>query len=78
MKQSNGNKTVINELDSKGRTPADLAALTGQLDLMNFLVQESGGSFAFKSGARMRAIARRRAPFVSQYHEMVESDLEEA
>lgn len=78
VKQSNGNKSVINELDSKGRTPADLAALTGQLDLMNFLIQESGASFAFKSGARMRAIARRRAPFVNQYHEMVESDLEEA
>ena len=78
VKQSGGSKSIINAVDSRGRTPADLAALTGQIDLMDFLVQESGASFAFKSGARMRAIARRRAPFVNQYHEMVECDLEEA
>lgn len=78
VQDCSGRKSILNAIDSRGRTPADLAALTGQTDLMNFLVQESGGSFAFKSGARMRAIARRRAPFVNQYFEMVESDLEEA
>jgi ankyrin repeat protein len=75
-KSSNGSEAV-NALDSKGRTCCDLAALTGQIEILDYL-QGVGGSFAFKSGARMRAIARRRAPFVSNYHEMVESELEEA
>lgn len=66
-------ESVFNELDSGGRTAAVLAVLTGQTDLMEWnLVRDAGVSFAYKSGARMRAIARRRTPFVNHHHDMVE------
>jgi ankyrin repeat protein len=59
-------KGKINEIDSKGRTSMDLAALTGQIDLME-LIESNEGEFAFRNGARMRAIAKNRAPHMGKY-----------
>ena len=72
---ANGEDTAVNIKDSNGRTPLDLAALTGQLDLMA-LLREHGGRFEFKSGARMRAVARRRSEFVTTYLQLVENELD--
>ena len=55
----------VNQLDSKGRTAADFAALCGEEDLLE-LIKSHGGKFHVKSEARMRAIARKRAPYAAQ------------
>ena len=55
----------VNQLDSKERTPADFAALCGEEDLLE-LIQSHGGKFHVKSAARMRAIARKRAPYATE------------
>lgn len=68
--------TELNAVDSDGRTATDLAALTGQTDLMNFLVQK-GGKFAKKSRSRMKALANKRAPAVKDYLQLIQEELEE-
>ena len=55
----------VNQLDSKERTPADFAALCGEEDLLE-LIKSHGGKFHVKSAARMKAIARKRAPYAAQ------------
>ena len=55
----------VNQLDSKERTPADFAALCGEEDLLE-LIQSHGGKFHVKSAARMKAIARKRAPYATE------------
>merc|ERR1712154_476403 len=57
---------IINAVDSKGRTATDLAALTGQLDIMAYL-QEAGGVFKKRSAPRMTAIANNRSIDVGTY-----------
>jgi ankyrin repeat protein len=52
---------TINVVDSKGRTALDLAALTGQMELL-CLIENKGGQFKFKNASRMKAIASKRAP----------------
>ena len=58
-------KVDVNQLDSKERTPADFAALCGEKDLLE-LIKSHGGEFHVKSEARMKAIARKRAPHAMQ------------
>ena len=55
----------VNQLDSKERTPADFAALCGEEDLLE-LIMSHGGKFHVKSAARMKAIARKRAPYATE------------
>ena len=55
----------VNQLDSKERTAADFAALCGEEDLLK-LIRSHGGKFHVKSEARMKAIARKRAPYAAQ------------
>ena len=55
----------VNQLDSKERTAADFAALCGEEDLLE-LIKSHGGTFHVKSEGRMRAIARKRAPYAAQ------------
>ena len=55
----------VNQLDSKERTAADFAALCGEVDLLE-LIKSHGGTFHVNSEARMRAIARKRAPYAAQ------------
>ena len=55
----------VNQLDSKERTAADFAALCGEEDLLE-LIKSRGGRFHVKSEGRMRAIARKRAPYAAQ------------
>jgi ankyrin repeat protein len=66
---SNSN-IIINKVDSIGRTALDLAALTGQLDLVKRLV-DAGGEFHYKNGPRMTAIANQRSKDVVKYLEEV-------
>ena len=60
----------VNQLDSKERSPADFAALCGEEDLLE-LIQSHGGKFHVKSEARMKAIARKRAPSVTQRRQSI-------
>ena len=55
----------VNQLDSKERTAADFAALCGEEDLLE-LIKSHGGKFHVNSEPRMRAIARKRAPYAVQ------------
>ena len=55
----------VNQLDSKERTAADFAALCREGDLLE-LIKSHGGTFHVNSEARMRAIARKRAPDAAQ------------
>ena len=55
----------VNQLDSKERTAADFAALCGEGDLLE-LIKSHGGTFHVNSEARMRAIARKRAPYATE------------
>ena len=55
----------VNQLDSKERTAADFAALCGEEDLLE-LIKSYGGKFHVKSEPRMKAIARKRAPYATQ------------
>ena len=55
----------VNQLDSKERTAADFAALCGEEDLLE-LIKSHDGTFHVKSEGRMRAIARKRAPYAAQ------------
>jgi ankyrin repeat protein len=56
----------INKVDYMGRTALDLAALTGQLDLVKRL-EDAGGEFHYKNGPRMVAIANQRSKDVVEY-----------
>ena len=60
----------VNQLDSKERTPADFAALCGEEDLLE-LIKSRGGKFHVKSEARMKAIARKRAPSATQRRQSI-------
>jgi ankyrin repeat protein len=73
-KELHNGRQEINARDSEGRTSMDLAALTGQIELMD-LIESNDGEFAFKSEPRMRAIAKKRAPHKEKYLEKVISDL---
>ena len=55
----------VNQLDSKERMPANFAALCGEEDLLE-LIKSHGGKFHVKSAARMKAIARKRAPYATK------------
>ena len=55
----------VNQLDSKEQTAADFAALCGEGDLLE-VIKSHGGTFHVNSEARMRAIARKRAPYAVQ------------
>ena len=55
----------VNQLDSKERTAADFAALCGEEDLLE-LIKSHGGKFHVNSEGRMRAIARKRAPYATE------------
>ena len=56
----------VNQLDSKKQMLADFAALCGDWDLME-LIKSHGGKFHVKSAARMKAIARKRAPYAMEH-----------
>ena len=58
-------KVDVNQLDSKERTAADFAALCGEEDLLE-LIKSRGGKFHVKSLARMKAIARKQAPYAME------------
>ena len=55
----------VNQLDSKEGTAADFAALCGEEDLLE-LIKSHGGKFHVNSAARMKAIARKRAPYAAE------------
>jgi len=46
----------VNKLDSKGRSPADLAAIKGEIQMMNLLLR-CGGEFYIRSKPAMRKYA---------------------
>lgn len=64
----------INATDSCGRTAMDLAALTGQIELLKML-EEKGGKFAFKRHGLMLATARLRSLNVTQYLKLVDEEV---
>lgn len=68
--------SAINAIDSKGRTALDLAALTGQLDLVEKLRKTEGSRFLFGSGPRMMIIAKKRSKNVTAYLEQVTEGVE--
>jgi hypothetical protein len=57
---------VVNAVDTHGRTALDLAALTGQLILVNRL-RQAGGIFRYKNGPRMAALANNRSKEMEKY-----------
>ena len=71
----NKDASNINVTDSQGRTAMDLAALTGQLEIMT-LIGESGGSFAFGPRPKMKAVAKKRASQCADYLQQVQASLE--
>ena len=64
----------LNATDSCGRTAMDLAALTGQTNLVH-LLEDHGGKFVFKRRGPMLALARLRSLYVAQYLKLVEEAL---
>jgi ankyrin repeat protein len=74
----NGNGCVIdiNTVDSKGRTALDLAALTGQLDIVKKLRCVPGSKFCYMSSPRMKLIADRRSKDVEKYLKEVKEMVE--
>lgn len=65
---------AINQVDSQGRTAMDLAALTGQVELLK-IIKEKGGTFLLMSEPRMKYIAAARQPMSDFYLEEIQSDL---
>jgi len=66
--------TVVNAVDTHGRTALDLAALTGQLILVNRL-REAGGIFRYKNGPRMAALANNRSKAMEKYLKQVRTSV---
>lgn len=64
----------LNALDSCGRTALDLAALTGQIEVMT-MIESRGGIYSYRTRDRMVKKAKKRARYVSQYLKLVGSDL---
>lgn len=62
----------VNEVDSKGRTAMDLAALTGQLELLQ-IVKDSGGKFKLNSTPKMKLIAKKRDAHSKKYLEYIQN-----
>ena len=63
------NKSIIdiNTVDSKGRTALDLAALTGQTNLVKLLRKVNGHEFRYMSGPRLKLLAEKRSKDVNKY-----------
>ena len=74
----NGNGRVIdiNTVDSKRRTALDLAALTGQLDIVKKLRGVPGSKFCYMSVPRMKLIANSRSKDVEKYLKEVKEMVE--
>jgi hypothetical protein len=66
--------TVVNAIDSRGRTALDLAALTGQLTLVTRL-RNAGGIFQYKNGPRMLALANNRSKEMDKYLKCVRNSV---
>ena len=64
------NSGMLSNWTLKERTPADFAALCGEEDLLE-LIKSHGGTFHVKSETRMKAIARKRAPYAAQRHQSI-------
>jgi ankyrin repeat protein len=62
--------SLLNTIDSKGRTALDLAALTGQLTIVDRL-REAGCIYKYKNNSRMTAIANLRSKDVTMYLDKV-------
>jgi len=67
--------TVVNAVDSHGRTALDLAALTGQLNLVARL-RQAGGIFQYKNGPRMVALANNRSKEMEKYLKNIRKSVE--
>jgi len=67
-------RETINKLDSKGRTSLDLAALTGQTDMLEILTSR-GGSYKYKNVVRMKRTAKARRKKHQLYVNYIESIL---
>lgn len=61
----------LNQIDSKGRTALDLAALTGQVKLMQLLEKQRVTRYKYANSAKMRAISRKRSALVEAYKEYI-------
>jgi len=70
FEQDNNDDVDINQVDSKGRTAMDLAALTGQVSFLQ-LFNDHKGRFKFNSTPRMKIIAKNRESKSLQYLEIV-------
>lgn len=64
----------LNGIDSCGRTAMDLAALTGQTEVVKML-ESKGGKFSYKRRGPMLALARLRSLYVPQYLKLVEEEV---
>ena len=64
----------INMLDSEGRTALDLAALTGQRDMVDLLTSR-GGEHKFKGSARMNFVAKTRYSKHQEYLDYLNSTM---
>jgi ankyrin repeat protein len=62
--------SLLNTIDSKGRTALDVAALTGQLTIVDRL-REAGCIYKYKNNSRMTAIANLRSKDVTMYLDKV-------
>lgn len=70
LKQDDDDDTDINQVDSKGRTAMDLAALTGQVSFLR-LFEDHNGKFKYKNAPKMKIIAKNRQSESQKYLEMV-------
>lgn len=64
---------ALNKVDSEGRSAVDLAALTGQTELMQVL-EDEGVRFT-KAKARMRVTAKKRSKNVEDYKRCIEESI---
>jgi len=60
---------TMTKIDSRGRTATDLAAFTGQTDMVA-LLEEHGVRFS-KHTSKMKAIARKRSKFLKEYKKFI-------
>jgi len=68
------NESEINAIDTNGRTALDLAALTGQKDIVAYLKDEKGAEKR-KTKRTMHAIVNRRAPQMMENLEAARGEL---